>query len=446
MPSKYKEEIHTDHRYEDLSVIFGVIGKVKPKHIVELGTYYGGFAAYLADMSAEWGGHVYTFDKEKQDTVDKVLKYCNNATFIEGNILSSVNSDIVDIISRSNAMLYCDNGNKNLELEMYAPYMKKGSIVGVHDYGTECDPEIAEPLMKRLGFKQFYHEKFEILAAEPHYPHSLTRFWYKAYPSILIIGGNRFVGKLVVERLIQDEYPYVVTVMNRSGTAPFGCEIIQCDRNNEKKLSELMDGKYFDCIIDMCLYNRKQAEITSRVFDGKTSKYIYISSIAVYKESGIFPITEDFPMGEWKLWGDYGRDKMEAENHIDGTDLPYICLRPTYIVGKGDPHRRLNNFFPGNTAIMSLVFVDDVAEIICRFVDLNISKQKYNIASDGYIKQSELMKILGAGSFVSNSNTSMVPFNNENVLISNEKIKKDLGFKFRPLKKSLKEYYGKNVS
>ena len=59
---------------------------------------------------------------------------------------------------------------------------------------------------------------------------------------ILILGGNRFVGKLVAERLTKDNYPgnllykNDVTILNRSGTGPSTCRIIKCDRNDEWKL------------------------------------------------------------------------------------------------------------------------------------------------------------------------------------------------------------------
>ena len=37
---------------------------------------------------------------------------------------------------------------------------------------------------------------------------------------ILVIGGNRFVGKKLVTRLVNDSHK--VTVLNRSGTGPEG--------------------------------------------------------------------------------------------------------------------------------------------------------------------------------------------------------------------------------
>ena len=61
-------------------------------------------------------------------------------------------------------------------------------------------------------------------------------------------------------------------------------------------------------------------------------------------------------------------------------------------MGKGDPHKRLDQPFPFiDDSIISLVFVDDVAEIICKFVESDIERETYNIASDHYIKQSEFV-------------------------------------------------------
>ena len=49
---------------------------------------------------------------------------------------------------------------------------------------------------------------------------------------ILIIGGNRFVGKLVAQKLLKDND---VTIINRKGTGPDGCTILKGDRNNNSK-------------------------------------------------------------------------------------------------------------------------------------------------------------------------------------------------------------------
>ena len=55
--------------------------------------------------------------------------------------------------------------------------------------------------------------------------------------TILIIGGNRFVGKLLAEALTKLNHK--VTVFNRKGTSPEGCLIIKGDRNNLEDLKQI---------------------------------------------------------------------------------------------------------------------------------------------------------------------------------------------------------------
>jgi hypothetical protein len=90
---------------------------------------------------------------------------------------------------------------------------------------------------------------------------------------ILIIGGNRFMGKKVAQTLFKD---HNITVLNRKGTSPVECNIIQQDRN------ELKDLKEYDVIIDMCLYNLEQTVKTVDILNKQQNlqQYIFISSIA----------------------------------------------------------------------------------------------------------------------------------------------------------------------
>ena len=85
---------------------------------------------------------------------------------------------------------------------------------------------------------------------------------------ILIFGGNRFVGKLLTKKLFLNSYD--VTVLNRSGTAPVNCNIIKCDRNDKNSLEESIGNRFFDCVIDMCLYNIDQAIKTVEILKNKT--------------------------------------------------------------------------------------------------------------------------------------------------------------------------------
>lgn len=185
------ENIHCLHRPEDFFVIKKIIEEIKPKNTIELGTYFGGFTGILSDMVKPWGGIVHTFDvkKVKDNRIDEMLKKCGNVIFYEEDVIGKkrskgiikgvTNKKVVELISDGIVALYCDNGDKNIELEIYAPYLNKGSIIGTHDYGTECIIDRAEKFMEKTGFKQFHHNKFAVLAHPVNYPHSLTRFWIR---------------------------------------------------------------------------------------------------------------------------------------------------------------------------------------------------------------------------------------------------------------------------
>ena len=52
--------------------------------------------------------------------------------------------------------------------------------------------------------------------------------------NIFVFGGNRFVGKALTEKLLED---HKVTVFNRQGTGPEGVQIIEGDRNDFSTMS-----------------------------------------------------------------------------------------------------------------------------------------------------------------------------------------------------------------
>ena len=118
---------------------------------------------------------------------------------------------------------------------------------------------------------------------------------------VLVLGGNRFVGKHLVEELLEQGYD--VDMFNRSGTGPDyvmdTCEgnIIQGDRNESADLDKI-DFDSYGCIVDMCLFFESQFDlIEDRI--NKDTNYIFVSSGAAntnYSEH----------------YGDYGHDKKQV--------------------------------------------------------------------------------------------------------------------------------------
>jgi len=273
---------------------------------------------------------------------------------------------------------------------------------------------------------------------------------------ILILGGNRFTGKLITEKLFAKGHS--VTLINRQGNAPVPCEIIKCDRNSSEQMRLAIGDRSFDCIIDMCLFNKKQAEAAVDLFKDKTKKYIFISSVAVYEKTEFFPISENYPLGFWPIFGDYGKEKMLIENYFEEIkDFPIITLRPTYIIGKNNHLNREGYYFDalldnkninieGNgQAILSFVLVEDVAEIICQLTLSDVKlRQTYNICNDEFVTIKGFIETIATivnKKPAYNQVNEMVSFKNEHCFFSNEKIKKTLDFKFKSLKTGLNELY-----
>ncbi|MFD3699691.1 NAD-dependent epimerase/dehydratase family protein [Streptomyces sp. NPDC058646] len=98
---------------------------------------------------------------------------------------------------------------------------------------------------------------------------------------ICVIGGSRYFGKLLVERL--QAAGHQVTVINRGSTPPpAGVEHLAVDRNDEAALTAALDARTFDVVVDQVCYTPVQAAIAARAFAGRTRRYVMTSTIEVY--------------------------------------------------------------------------------------------------------------------------------------------------------------------
>ncbi|MBT2387478.1 NAD-dependent epimerase/dehydratase family protein [Streptomyces sp. ISL-11] len=98
---------------------------------------------------------------------------------------------------------------------------------------------------------------------------------------ICVIGGSRYFGKLLVQRL--QATGHRVTVINRgSTTPPAGVEHLVVDRDDEAALIAALGSRTFDVVVDQVCYTPVQAAIAARAFDGRTRRYVMTSTIEVY--------------------------------------------------------------------------------------------------------------------------------------------------------------------
>ena len=253
---------------------------------------------------------------------------------------------------------------------------------------------------------------------------------------ILILGGNRFVGKQLSEELFTHNE---IDIFNRSGTGISNINIIQGDRNNKSDLEKINFDKY-DCIVDMCLYKVEQFNLIKDLIPRDTN-YIFVSSGAVdYAEA----------------FGEYGIEKRNLEEELIKTALNYKIVRPSYVVGRGTHRPRLGYFIDklkNNEIIelssnenypINLVFVQDVVECLFQLaVDKNKTMKNYDICGDESISVNNLIQKLlryYPTEYVT-IQSSTAPFKNtEFTEFDNSAIKQDYDVTFTSLAEGIKDY------
>jgi nucleoside-diphosphate-sugar epimerase len=179
---------------------------------------------------------------------------------------------------------------------------------------------------------------------------------------VLLIGGTRFLGPLLVFRLLAGGHR--VTILNR-GTRPdpFGAflprvEGITADRRTDA-FNRAMHGRRFDVVVDFAAYEREDAEGAVRALLGRAGHYVFISTGQVYlvREDCPRPATEHDYLGpivprphdpyHLDSWL-YGVGKRACEDALvtawEEHRFPATRLRIPMVNGERDYHGRIESY------------------------------------------------------------------------------------------------------
>lgn len=118
--------------------------------IIELGTWHGGFALFLMLQAIQRGAEFMTFDTAPCPAWD---------TWVAKALGLRSKSSTVDIFEDGGAhvrkfldwfpkpaLVLCDNGDKPAEVALFAPMLKPGDFLAVHDWGTEFNEPDIDPV------------------------------------------------------------------------------------------------------------------------------------------------------------------------------------------------------------------------------------------------------------------------------------------------------------
>ncbi|MEK4104325.1 NAD-dependent epimerase/dehydratase family protein [Paenibacillus odorifer] len=230
---------------------------------------------------------------------------------------------------------------------------------------------------------------------------------------ILILGGTRFFGKRLVERLLEDS-KNEVTILTRGETSdPFGDLVhrIQVDRSQPEAFAQALGDTSWDVVYDNICFSPDEADQARRIFDGKTTRYILTSSLSVYDfseqaltEEVFDPETHPIRYGGRNDFT-YQEGKRLAEAVlIQQANFPVAAVRFPIVLGTDDYTRRLHFHIehvrnelpigiPNPDANICFIRSDEAADFLYWLGNSTVTGP-LNACSDGTVSIKELISLI----------------------------------------------------
>lgn len=281
--------------------------------------------------------------------------------------------------------------------------------------------------------------------------------------NILVLGGTRYMGKHLVEDLLQHNHQ--VTIATRGKTQDnYGHKVhrIIVERTNETDLISKLAGRSFDIIFDNIAYCSNEVKWLLDVVQCK--KYIMISTTSVYnkhydtKESDYDATSQDLIWCD-RFYSTYDSVKRQAENALfqHYEHISFIAVRYPFVIGKDDYTNRL--YFYVEHIIKQLPMCIDNMDNQMSFISskeaghflsflMNVNYHgAINGSNDGTISIRDICDYVLSRTGISPILTDIghaAPYNGENEYSINMDKAKSLGFTFTPLRQwiyDLIDYY-----
>ena len=237
----------------------------------------------------------------------------------------------------------------------------------------------------------------------------------------LVIGGTRFLGRAIVERLLANGHE--VTLLNRgeSGPALFP-DVPRLTMDRAAISADALGAGAWDAAIDTCAYYPGEIEQTVAALRGKVGRYALVSTGSVYPELRPYPLREDGPMAECTpeqardtSMETYGARKAECERVLRrlGAEagMTVFIGRPTVVYGPHDYTDRLHFYLESvrrgrvtlpddGMSVFHLIYAPDLAWLFVRMTEAPADLAGvYNVAATELYSLRELVneaaKVIG---------------------------------------------------
>jgi 2'-hydroxyisoflavone reductase len=232
---------------------------------------------------------------------------------------------------------------------------------------------------------------------------------------VLVIGGTEFMGREAVRRLVARGHD--VSVLHRRASHDLGDAVgnLQSDRGDLDTVTRLLAEHDFEAVLDFAYDWEKgttpaQVEGAARACSDSLQRYVFMSSIAAY--GGGLELREDAPLVPDDFPNPYAQHKAAAERALfrmhEETGFPVTTFRPPFVHGPRQPFYREQFFWDrirdgrpiilpdGGSSAMQWAFVDDVAEVCVRALEVPAAAgEAFNVAHAEPTSQRDFVEAVG---------------------------------------------------
>jgi NADH dehydrogenase len=226
-----------------------------------------------------------------------------------------------------------------------------------------------------------------------------------AIESILIVGGSGFVGRHVVNRLVDDGHKVVVPTRRQLNANEIKLlptvDIVECDVNRPGELQRLVERS--TAVINLVgILNESGPSTFARSHAELPRKLVAACAAARVRRLVHMSALNADPAGP----SQYLRSKGEGEAAIRASGLDWTIFQPSVIFGREDRFlnlfaklMRVAPFMPlgGADARFQPVYVGDVAECIARALPLDAAiRQTYRVCGPEIYTLRDLVRYVGS--------------------------------------------------
>jgi UDP-glucose 4-epimerase len=284
---------------------------------------------------------------------------------------------------------------------------------------------------------------------------------------ILVTGGAGFIGSHVAEHLVWKGH--AVTVLDDlSGgfvdNLPDGSNFVQGNINDVQRVNQLFENERYEYVFHLAAYAAEglshfikrfnytnnligSVNLINAAINYGVKCFVFTSSIAVYGNSPVLPMTEDTSLHPEDP---YGIAKLAVEQDLrvskEMFGLDSIIFRPHNVYGErqkiGDQYRNVvgifmnqilqdkpMSIFGDGTQTRAFSYIGDVAPVIAESIDVPAAyNQVFNIGADQPCSVNELARCVARAMGIE-PNIAHLPPRNEvmNAYSSHEKVRRILG-------------------